>query len=89
MARIDFTEYAAPIGAGASATHQTQGNHAKALTQLIESIAGAHVSVSPQTIDGDLAAYASQLRGQMCSIYRLASMLNEVLAGEENHHGQH
>lgn len=85
MARIDFTEYAAPAGAGIA--HQTHGDHANALAHLIESIAGAHVSVSPQTINGDLAGYASQLRAQMCTIYRLAAMLNETLADKGPNHG--
>ncbi|NMV41845.1 hypothetical protein [Ralstonia insidiosa] len=79
MARIDFSEYAVNATAGVPATHQAPSNHAQALAQLIESIAGAHVTVSPQAIGGDLAGYASQLRAQMCTVYRLASMLGETL----------
>lgn len=84
MARIDFTE-CAQGSAQMTAEHTIQGakgNQATVLAQLIESIAGAHVSVSPQMINGDLAGYASQLRAQMCTIYRLAAMLGETLTAQ-------
>lgn len=86
MARIDFTDYTAPTGVGPTTANQSQSDHAKALAELIESIAGAHVTVSPQTINGDLVGYASQLRAQMCTIYRLAAMLNEGLKDKERNH---